>query len=95
MNWSRPQRRSDVRIESLPDGSAVLYDPRTEMTYAVTASATLVWEACDGEHTTTAIAGRLVELYEAPPEVIARDVDAFLRYLTEAGLLERSAGAGV
>lgn len=88
----QPRRRSDVRRETLPDGSAVLYDPCTEMTYAITASAALVWEACDGVATRAAITARLAEVYDAPSEVIARDVDALLDHLGEAGLLEPGPG---
>jgi hypothetical protein len=94
MNPRQPRRRPDVRVERLPDGSAVLFDPRTQMTYAVTASAALVWETCDGVATPTDIAGRLADVYDAASDVIARDVDALLAHFREIGLLEPAAGAG-
>jgi hypothetical protein len=87
------RRRLDVRCEPLPDGSAVLYDPVAETAYAISESAALVWELCDGAHTATAIGGELAAVYDAPADVIARDVAALLDRLLELGLLER-AGRG-
>lgn len=90
----QPRRRSEIRADPLPDGSAVLFDPRTEMAYALTTSAALVWEACDGRHTAAAIVEELTAMYDAPPEVIARDVHALLQHLAASDLLELEAGAG-
>ncbi len=87
------RRRRDVRCEPLPDGSAVLYDPTAETAYAISESAALVWELCDGAHSATAIGQELATVYDAPVDVIARDVDALLRRFQELGLLER-AGRG-
>lgn len=87
------RRRGDVRCEPLPDGSAVLYDPEAETAYAISESAALVWELCDGAHSATAIGQELATVYDAPADVIARDVDALLRRFQELGLLER-AGRG-
>jgi len=85
-----PRRRFEVRCEPLPDGSAVLYDPRTETAYAISASAALVWELCDGAHPATAIGAELAAVYDAPADVIARDVAALLDRFQELGLLERA-----
>lgn len=89
----RPHGRADVRLESLPDGSAVLFDPATNMTYAVTASAALVWQACDGTRTPDAIVADLAEIYDAPPDRIAHDVDALLAHFEALGLLQPRGGA--
>ncbi len=88
MTLSPPRRRPDIRIEHLPDGSAVLFDPRNSMTYAVTQSAAMVWEACDGAHPLDAITDTLADTYDAPREVIARDVDALLSHFQGLGLFE-------
>ena len=76
----------------MPDGSGVLFDPKNSMTYAVTASAVLVWEVCDGTRSSPAIADTLADTYDAPREQIARDVDALLVHLTELGLFEPANG---
>jgi hypothetical protein len=88
-----PRRRPNIRLERLPDGSGVLYDPQNAMTYAVTASAVLVWEACDGTHSALAITERLAGVYDAPHEQIARDVAALLAHLDGLGLFEPDGGA--
>lgn len=89
----RPLARPDVRCTPLPDGSAVLYDPATETAYAISESAALVWELCDGAHGAAAITEELATVYDAPADIIARDVAALLDRLLELGLLER-AGRG-
>ena len=94
MSASLPLRRGDVRSERLPDGSGMLFDPRTGVAYAITASAVLVWDACDGAHSLTAIVDQLAEVYEAPAEIIARDVPALLHDLCGRGLLEPAPDTG-
>ncbi len=89
-NAARPCRRTDVLAEFLPDGSAVLYDPRTEMAYPLTSTAAVVWETCDGVHTAAAMADELAAAFEATSEVIERDVRALLGHLSEIGLLDPS-----
>jgi hypothetical protein len=90
---SGPRRRTDIRFEHMPDGSAVLFDPTNAMTYAITASAALVWEACDGSASPGAIEARLADTYDAPRDVIARDVDALLKHFGELGLLQPGCGS--
>ena len=89
---SRPCRRIDVLAEFLPDGSAVLYDPGTDVAYPLTASAAVVWDACDGAHTSVAMADELATVFDAAADVIDRDVRALLAQLSELGLLDRSPG---
>jgi hypothetical protein len=90
----RPRRRTEIRADPLPDGSAVLFDSRSEMAYAITTTATQVWEACDGVHTTAAIVEELAAMYDAPSEVINRDVQALLQHFAACDLLELETGAG-
>jgi hypothetical protein len=79
----------------LPDGSAVLFDPRTEMAYPLTPTAAIVWETCDGDHTDAAMVEEIGTIFDAPADVIERDVASLLARLSEIGLLETPAGAGV
>lgn len=88
LGW--PSRRSDVRAERLPDGSGMLYDPAAQMAYAISASALLVWERYDGGCAPSVIVEELGQVYEAPSDRIARDVDALLQRLAELGLLEHA-----
>jgi hypothetical protein len=82
-----PRRRLDVRAEPLPDGSAVLYDPHRRMTYAITVTAAEVWEWCDGTHTVSAMIDSLARRYDAPEDVITRDVAALVERLSIEQLL--------
>jgi hypothetical protein len=84
----RPRRRPDVLTEFYPDGSGLLFDPRQDRAYSLTASAAIIWQTCDGAHTTDAMAEVLVAVYDAPANVIEDDVSAMLEQLFETGLLE-------
>ncbi len=89
-----PRRRGDVLTEYLPDGSAFLYDPNTEMVYPLTVTAAIVWEVCDGTHGSVAMVNELGDSFDAPPDVIEQDVRAVLERFGEIGLLESSARVG-
>jgi hypothetical protein len=62
------------------------------MTYAITASAVVVWEACDGTHQPDAITDVLAGTYDAPRDVVARDVDALLTHFHGLGLFTPDGG---
>ena len=85
-----PRRRADVTLDQLADGSAVLYDKARKMAHPLTQTATLIWQACDGEHTLAAIVDELAAAYDAPRDAIEGDVTTFLRQLTDLHLLEES-----
>jgi PqqD family protein of HPr-rel-A system len=76
-----------VCAELLQDDSVVLYDPRTHLAHALSASAGLVWSLCDGAHDTTAIAQALADTYDASIEQILADVERLLQSLRAAGLV--------
>lgn len=89
-NASSPRRRTDVLAEYLPDGSAVIFDPRTHTAYPLTATAAVVWETCDGAHPSGTMVAQLAAVFEAPADVIERDVQTFLEQLIAIGLIESS-----
>lgn len=82
-----PERRADVLSEVQSDGSGLLYDPRTRYAIALNATAVAVWEACDGTRQLAAIAEEIAAGYDAPLDIIWRDVDALLADLANRGLL--------
>ncbi len=84
---SLPLRRTEVRRQNLPDGSVLLFDTRTSDAIAISQSAALVWEACDGAHPVATIADQLFTLYEAPHDQIVADVISVLNDFTARGLL--------
>ena len=94
MSEAKLCRRDDLQFEKLPDGSAVLYDKTKHMAYPLTASAARIWDACDGTRSRPALVDDLAERYDAPRDVIERDVDAFVKQLAELELLAPRTGAG-
>ena len=76
--------------EVLPDGSTILIDPVTNMTYSITESAALLWESCDGTRDAGTLAAVLADHYDAPFEVIRHDVDRILEHLSEIALFDAS-----
>jgi hypothetical protein len=82
-----PERRADVLSEVQSDGSGLLYDPRTRYAIALNFTAVAVWEACDGTRQSAIIAEAIAADYDAPLDIICRDVDALLADLANHGLL--------
>jgi hypothetical protein len=89
-----PRQRSDIVTEHLPDGSAVLFDQGKTTAYPISASAAMLWDACDGTEPVTALVDRLVAVYDVPAELAARDVAMLLRDLEAKGLLATDGGEG-
>jgi hypothetical protein len=95
MNGFLPLRRADVLADSLPDGSAVLYDPCSERVYAISSTAAWVWGACDGTQAIEGLVNRLLETFEADPNTVYKDIGVLLHDLRESGLVEDMGEAGV
>jgi hypothetical protein len=76
----------------MPDGTAVLFDPRGQMAYPLTATAAIIWNSCDGAHTADAMVDALAASFDAPADLIERDVARLVRHLGEIGLLEKAPG---
>ena len=91
----RPRARLDLFTQTLPDG-VVCFDPRTEATHLLNATASFIFACCDGEHDVAAIVDELREaLGDALPADRARaDVEATLLDLGKRQLLEPDAAAG-
>ena len=76
-----PQRR--------PDAPAVLAGDTTDAgEVELNATAYAIWELCDGETTVDEMVGASAELFDAPAETIAHDVEKILRKLHRAGLID-------
>ena len=52
----RPYARREALVYESVDGQLVIYDELTQVAHSLSSAATLVWEACDGEHTVEEIA---------------------------------------
>ncbi len=87
MGHGKPCRRDQITAESLADGSLVLYDSASNKAYPLTTSGARIWSLCDGKRSVSAIVEELASVYDAAPETIRNDVDAFLRQLSELHLV--------
>ena len=84
----RPTRKPDVDFRILDDLTSVAVAPESEEAHALTPVATAVFERCDGTMTVGEIAAELADIFDAPADQIARDVEAFLDDLVARGLVE-------
>jgi hypothetical protein len=72
LNYS-PSRRLNIVAQS-GSGRLILYQPETQLYFALDEIGILVWGLCDGTHTISEIINRLYSQYEASVEVIQTDV---------------------
>jgi PqqD family protein of HPr-rel-A system len=82
-----PPRRKDLSVEIL-DGEAILYDPATGQTHRLSQSALNVWQQCDGNRTTKALAHRQTEICDIDFETALDHVEQLVALFEEAGLLD-------
>jgi len=86
---TRPIRRQDVVQRHVDDGETVLYDPLTESLHILNATARLIWESCDGEHTPADVTRTIRARYAtADGTDVLHDVEKTLQRLTKRGLLQ-------
>jgi len=81
----RPERSFEVSTSIIADS---LYVVRGNDAYEFGPVESFVWGLCDGVNTYAQIASRASAEFDAPSEVITRDVLDFLGQLTDEGLLE-------
>ena len=86
-----PLRRDDLVLEEL-DGEAILYDPRYGAVHRFNTVTLLVWDLCDGSHTTADIALRLTKVCEVEPD---EALDSVQRAIAELRTLDLVQGAPV
>jgi hypothetical protein len=85
----RPRRRAGVQ-ERRHGEETELVALGSDRGFLLNFSAQAIWEQCDGERTVETIARELAERFDAPPEQIQADVEAGVRALDRAGVLELS-----
>lgn len=86
---STPQRHPSVLVQQVQPGdpSLVLLNPHSGEYYTLDDVGARVWQLCDGKRTVAQIAEVVAQEYEAPPEVIERDVMALLKELIDEALV--------
>jgi len=75
-------------MQSLPDGSALLYDTDSATAYPITESAAVAWMLSDGEHSIDEITDELEAQFDANRQTIASDLSNLFEDLQIKGLLQ-------
>jgi len=57
-----PRRRLDVETHVLPDGTSLLFDPKTEAGHPLDVLRSLIWDYCDGTLTADEISLEIAAL---------------------------------
>jgi PqqD family protein of HPr-rel-A system len=72
------------------DGEAVLYDAARAELHRLNATATRIWEHCDGRTSINAVTDRLARGADVERAVIERDVTEYVAELEARGLVSRA-----
>lgn len=86
MSDERPRQRPDVSARTVGDETIVL-DRATNQVHQLNATASFVWQRCDGHHTGAEIADELIGAFEVAQDTARDAVVVALRQFDELGLL--------
>jgi hypothetical protein len=70
------------------EGEVVILDRQRELVHQLNATASHIWECCDGHHSIAAIARDLVQVFDVDLATAEHDVAHAVRQLDAAGLVE-------
>lgn len=82
----RPKRRADVLLATLDD-ETLLFRPERMTALALNATATAIWQLCDGERTIAQIVERLQQAYPDEWAQMPAEVEAGLRTLSSHAVI--------
>ena len=83
---AKPKKKHGCHTREL-DGEKVVYDPETHEVCVLNPAAAFIFELCDGEGTVADILEQLERRYEAPQDVLSRDLTATLMELRKKHLV--------
>jgi hypothetical protein len=84
---NKPRRMPEYRLEKMDDEMLLLNPAKTKILYC-NDTASLIWQLCDGTHSTPEIAAILIDAYPEAADVIAADVEATLKQFLEQAAIE-------
>ena len=84
---NKPRRMPDYRMEKMDD-ELLLFNPADTKILYCNDTASLIWQMCDGTHSTIEIVAILTDAYPEAADVIAADVDATLKRFLEQSAIE-------
>lgn len=83
----KPWRKPDYRLEQL-DNELLLFHPTRTVILYCNPTASLIWQLCDGHHTTQEIIALLSTAYPEASKAIPADVETVLQQLQQEGAIE-------
>ncbi|HVG77937.1 MAG: PqqD family protein [Candidatus Rokuibacteriota bacterium] len=86
MSDERPRQRPDVNARTV-GGEIIVLDRATNQVHQLNATASFVWQRCDGRHTAVEIADELVGSFEVDRAAAHDAVVVALRQFDQLGLL--------
>lgn len=89
---NRPTTKPDLEVRTVDDEKVIL-DRDGEHIHQLNATASYIWDRCDGTREVSEIAQELADAFEVTPELTLKDVSDIVLQFSELGLLvEVSAG---
>lgn len=82
-------KRKNAYIETQVDDELVIVGLDEGRFYSLKDTGLAIWQLIDGTRTREDILSVLAEQFDAPAEVLARDLDAFLDEVSAAGFLRK------
>lgn len=86
MSDDRPQQRPDLSVHAV-EHETLIFDREANQVHQLNATASLVWQRCDGQHTLLQIADALTGAFQVDPGTARAAVVSALRRFAELGLL--------
>ncbi len=87
MSHNHPLKRADLIVADVHEQS-IIYNSQKELIHVLNATAKVVWEMCDGQHTAEDMADRIRQSFAVPAERdILADVHGVLAVFVEKDLL--------
>lgn len=84
---NRPRRVADYRLEQM-DNELLLFHPAQSKVLYCNETASLIWQLCDGQHSTPEIIALLSDSYPESANEIANDVETTLKQFHAHGAIE-------
>ena len=83
----KPCRRPGYCLEAL-DNELLLFHPAQAQIMYCNETASVIWQLCDGQHTTQEIVALLAAAYPEAAEIMAGDVETTLQQFSQHGAIE-------
>ncbi len=83
-----PKRRGDLNYRSI-DGETLILNRQDDRLHQLNATASFIWDCCDGNSNLADIVDRLAGAYEVDSNTARKDVEEILSNLRRSNLLEK------